>query len=1105
MRRGIKQRFLAALIAAFMVVSGSGAVFAAEEILPVREAMDADEQAALSEEELLSENRAEVWDKKDEQERSQPSENQTPVMDAEDTVQAENASGSVEEEVFPEVPEEAASEEAVSEEAASEEAVSVNSADAVIMSMPEGFILSEKQIEGKRNIIGHDVLRVLDTLEAGKDYVEDEVIFSCDDPEYAKTVAEAYCGTLKYCESGLAVIKLDASRVTVKDAVKAGADMTNSLPPVDANTLIKIDDPVMSDGITLQDTEGLCGIMAAKGNSVGGRDWSFWRKQFNDPALDPAYTAVEPTVGIKLNMYQWMHDAIGSYAAWGASQGEGVTVAVIDTGVYDKHPDLRGKVTPVDGKAYAPHYEFVDCEGHGTHVAGIIAAAGNNAVGGVGVAPKARILSLPVFTGLQSPVDVQIAAINYVINGGKIRAEVINMSMGTPMYLQAYQDTINRAHEAGITVCASMGNSSTNNISYPAGCDNVIAVASMDPSWQKSNFSTYGGWADIAAPGTMIYSTWNGHDEHNYFTDYDYWTVMDGTSMACPAVAGVCALYISAKKAKGEKTTPDEVEKALKKTAIKASSPYKIGAGMANAANMLSLVENTQAPVINVPGTISEKSRITFSDNNAAGKTQGFVYTVNGKKPLIQGGEIREGFYVENTASPGTVSISVEELIDHGIHSDESVKLKVLRITGIGTASDVAECIIQIPGKSVTYHVEGPAFAARGRSVTYRLNPGFKQGKVVWTLEGAPEGVTINKQTGKVSIKKTAAGSFTVAAEAGGKRGTLAVKIVDPANSLTLKAGSLNPDINDPKTDKNGNLKNARVFNTDITASKNIIENQIILEGRADNGAELLFTSSKPSVAQVDASGKVTGRKAGTAKITCKASDGSNKVLVLTVSVVVPVSKLEIFPDGLQECVAYGKKIKLRPAMGSAYGTPTVKKVQWEILRVIGCKSKTDRTDLTSGMKSYFNLSNGNLSVNRNLENAGSYGYYDVIVRVKTTDGTGLFADTTVHVVPPTKKMIALNKKTVKMPVDSPSEGALFSGDLGWVYTVTSGGSLIPPEIISSNPAVVSVQISNYSLSDGGGLNYTCLLVPHKKGNATVTIKATDGSGKRASTSFRIQ
>lgn len=1091
MKNGLKRRILAVLIAITMVASQSGAVFAAETDTPGETSVSEGQAGAAEEAEQPSENPAEEAVSENEGQTEAPAES---VPSENEVTVSENGS----DETGP-----------APEDVSDEESVSENTADTVFNGMPDGYALSDEQIQGKKRIAEHDVLAELENLKPGIDYVEDEVIFPCDDPEYAKIVAEAYNGTLDSCELGVAVIKLDTEKVTVKQAVAAGADLQTALPPVDANFENYLDDPVEVPVAQITDPALMGSAMAAKKQVIGGRDWAYWRsKGFNDPALDPAYiyngNSVDDTV---VNGYQWMHDAVESYRAWGVTKGEGVTVAVIDTGVNYNHEELDA-----DGKVDSSAYKvdsfksMQDYSGHGTHVAGIVAAEAKNGKGGTGIAPDAKILAVPVFYSNSYKSADLARGIDYVTNGGKgkTRADVINMSLGGPIYNNTEDTAIRKAYEAGITVCVSMGNDTASCRKYPACYDHVIAVSALDESWQKSDFSTFGKWCDVGAPGTAIFSTWNGHETDDHSKDYnDFYASWNGTSMACPVVSGVCALYISAymKVHGGEKPTPDEVEEALKKSATKVGGSYKIGAGMVNAANMLSLIENTEAPTVSVPENISSNSVITLSDNNAAGGTLGFIYTVNGKKPAIKGGVIKEGFYVKTSEkTPGKYSLSIKTLVENGVQANEPVKLQVLRITGIGTATDVATENIVIPDTAASYSVVGPTVAAKGKSVTYTLHPGFKKGKIKWSLEsGAPAGVTINANSGKVSVGKTATGSFTVAGEAEGKKAALAVKIVDPATSVTLKATGTDKDVNIPVDDKKtGNIKSARIYTVNI-AKTTFNDSVLNLTGRADNGAGLVYTSSNPSVAEVNSNGVVTGLRPGTSKITCLANDGSGKKAVVTVTVITPVSRLDMFPANAQSGIAYGKKMKIKPALGAAYGKPTVKKVEYvkEPVKVLGYTGATSSRDVTKDAAKYIKFVNGNLSVAKGITSLGSYGYFDVTVRIKSIDGTNLSVEKTFHAVAPTTKMKANYRSPQRLSPGFGAEVSLFSGDLGSSYTRTSGGYVLRPEVTSSNPEVASAYVSGY----GGSvdmLSYGCVLTTEKKGTAVITIKATDGTGKKA-------
>ena len=274
------------------------------------------------------------------------------------------------------------------------------------------------------------------------------------------------------------------------------------------------------------------------------------------------------------------------------------------------------------------------------------------------------------------------------------------------------------------------------------------------------------------------------------------------------------------------------------------------------------------------------------------------------------------------------------------------------------------------------------------------------------------------------------------------------------------------------------------------------------LKGETDNPLiPVEYESSQPSVACVDSEGRVTAKEAGTVKITCRAVDGSNKQASVTLNVIVPVSRLDMFPDKGQQCVAYGKSMKLKPAVGSAYGTPTIKKVLWakEPVKVVGYKSQTESNDVTSEAKGFFKIANGNLAVNKNIGTLG-YKYYDATVKMEATDGSGVFVEKTYHVVPPTTYMSCLsrNKKLVFKAGDA-SEILLFGSNLGIDYSMTSGKVIIP-EIMCSNPKVASAFVSEYgTTSDRSGMIYNIIITTLKKGSSTITIKATDGSGKKAS------
>ena len=271
---------------------------------------------------------------------------------------------------------------------------------------------------------------------------------------------------------------------------------------------------------------------------------------------------------------QWGLQAVGAPAAWAQRRTDGnVTVAVIDTGVNCDHPDLASNlvlsncakdvVAGTVGKAAVN-----DLNGHGTHVAGIIGAVANNALGVAGVSFNAKVLPIKVTSGSDGTVYTSdiIKAIDYVISLKTSVASpdylknirVINLSLGSYGYSSYERAAIQRAIDAGILVVASAGNEATSSISYPSGYPSVIGVSALkdagsgNPTFD-SEYSNYGDAVDLAAPGTDILSTAGNGDYES----------MDGTSMAAPFVSGAAALVFAANMS----YTPAQVESILENSA----------------------------------------------------------------------------------------------------------------------------------------------------------------------------------------------------------------------------------------------------------------------------------------------------------------------------------------------------------------------------------------------------------------------------------------------------------------------------------------------------------------------------------------------------------
>ncbi|MBE9046479.1 peptidase S8 [Pleurocapsales cyanobacterium LEGE 10410] len=279
---------------------------------------------------------------------------------------------------------------------------------------------------------------------------------------------------------------------------------------------------------------------------------------------------------------QWNFRNINIEQAWDETKGEGVTVAVIDTGV-SKVPDL--KLTK-----FVSGYDFVndkddasDDNGHGTHVAGTIAQSTNNGYGVAGIAYEASIMPLKVLSGGGGGTIADIAeSIKFAADNG---ADVINMSLGGGGASSMMEEAIKYAHSKGVVIVAAAGNEGRNSSSYPARYPDVISVSATDAAGEKAPYSNFGAGVDLAAPGgseagKIIQNTVDPSTGESVFVGFQ------GTSMAAPHVAGVAALI----RAAGVEE-PTEVLDVLKQSSRKVQEDHlnHFGAGHLDAAAAVKL------------------------------------------------------------------------------------------------------------------------------------------------------------------------------------------------------------------------------------------------------------------------------------------------------------------------------------------------------------------------------------------------------------------------------------------------------------------------------------------------------------------------------------
>lgn len=344
-------------------------------------------------------------------------------------------------------------------------------------------------------------------------------------------------------------------------------------------------------------------------------------------AASASKTQAAVTPNDTLYPQQWnLHDAkgISTPEAWATTQGSGVTVAVIDSGIV-KHPDLDANVLPGydfitepsiarDGNGRdadptdqgnweeagvcAADSEASESNWHGTHVAGSIAAIMNNKRGIAGVAPNAKILPLRAL-GMCGGYDSDIADAMVWAAGGTVEgvpanthpAQIINLSLGGEGTCPAtYSKAIAEVNKRGAILVVAAGNDDqdTSKIA-PANCGGSIVVGSTNQKGQRSDFSNYGKIVDVSAPGDGIMSTVDLGTTVSTGAGY---TEYDGTSMAAPQVAGIIALM----KSVDPSLTADRAKQVLKQSAKPLTCNVNAcGAGIANAASALEVLQGKNA------------------------------------------------------------------------------------------------------------------------------------------------------------------------------------------------------------------------------------------------------------------------------------------------------------------------------------------------------------------------------------------------------------------------------------------------------------------------------------------------------------------------------
>ena len=731
------------------------------------------------------------------------------------------------------------------------------------MSLSAEMILEKEELS--------QVADSLRTMKAGEDYLENEVIYFAESQEEAEQIAECYGGTLSEYEYGIAVAEIQA---TVADAVSLAADAEIALPAVYPNIMYQINDGWETAGIDTEDTESEDDGLIDEAD-VEHDEWLDESKnELELPCEDEMLYATASNDPYFAN--QWHHTTMKTVEAWNASKGNDVTVAVIDTGVDYNHPDLNANI--VGHVSTLGYGDGKDDHGHGTHCAGLIAAVADNNIGVAGMAPNAKIYAVKALNKYGSGSTSNIA--QGVRAATKQKVDVISMSLGGICWDQFFQKVINEATNKGIVVVAAAGNESTDQKAYPAAYNNVISVGATNQKNNFTDFSNYGSWVDIAAPGDEILSTLpTDFKVSGVSYKADGYGYMSGTSMACPIVAGTVALMLGNNSSMCANNTKEGANK-IATTLVKSAQPD--GANGDTDYWKKYPLADAEATVYAVDQNAAEKPAISFSTtptkNNVvlAGANQYFelktttphskiYYTLNGKKPTVKTGTLYTG----------------------RIYMPYSGKIKIQAVTVVGSKTSKVfskTYTFDVKAERLTAANSGVMTVATGKSIQLAADiypANTSKQKLKWTSDDTTGMIKVNN-SGKVSCKAGAPENMTAKITAQTTDGSelkceFTVKAVkDKVTKLTLNTDSLMMSAYAESSHMNGYVSSFKLVPTCAGVSTK----------------QYLYKSSNTKVATVDRDGTIHAQGKGKANITVTANDGSGKKAVCKVTVVTPVFSL---------------------------------------------------------------------------------------------------------------------------------------------------------------------------------------------------------------------
>lgn len=735
------KRAMSLILAVILLLGNAPAVYAAEgETIPETEAVETEvietTASVITEETEAPETEAPV------EETTVVTEETRPVTEpVEETTPAETVVETVPQETVP-------------EETVEETVPEKTEGEFVLTGLPEDYELGILDEFHRRSILEENAVAQLKAQIPGEDYVEDEILVFAENEEEAALFAAAFGGELRSFSGKMAVIGL--SEMTVLEAVKASVSEEILLPAASANHIVREEAIAVS---AMMGAAAQAAMATAGDDAPVAKDWNYW---INVVGIDDEYLQDpgDPE-------YNWWHDMLDTYAAWGVTMGDPGMYAALVT---DREMITASYYQDSEGKYFVESASGPN-SGHPGYSTGngiietMVGTVGNGAAG-AGVAPNCYV---NVYYS-RSPEDYGYATAAGIAECILDAADnSVNRVILVGELLYDYNAALDAAVQYAIEeknkpVIANVGDLYGNALTYPAAIDGVIGVACVDRDGGRYIESNYGSHVDISAPA------WESDD-------------------AAAVVTGAALLYLSVYP----ETTPAQLEKALEAACTKISDPG-MGAGMLNLAKLFGgkptapeyiVADGIGLQELDPKGTIPCESFIVFQPSEGDADDNGILLvTDNGKVPAVKDGKIVSGF---------TAMGSGNYFLDLADYAGKTVTLKAAWVSGTGVMGKVTTVKLKVAKSSNIARVElsGSGVTAEsgyfsvaalsGKSYTYTatlipktyttldgetITAEVTDQRVTWTIENKSADLTAAKvdKNGKLTLPKGKAGTLILCA-----------------------------------------------------------------------------------------------------------------------------------------------------------------------------------------------------------------------------------------------------------------------------------------------------------------------------------------------------